>query len=82
MFKELWNGLAKLGDTILSGIMFLLPDSPFSNLEIPQEVRNIFGYVNYFVPVRAMLLIGSSWLSAIGIYYIYQAVLRRVNAIK
>lgn len=82
MFKEFWNGLTELGDKILAGILFLLPDSPFSDVEIPQEVKNIFGYVNYFVPVRAMLVIGSSWLSAIGIYYVYQVVLRRVQAIK
>lgn len=82
MFKDLWNGLVEIGDTILSGILLLLPNSPFEDIQIPQEVRNIFGYVNYFVPVRAMLAIGSSWLTAIGIYYIYQVVLRRVQAIK
>lgn len=81
-FSGLWNGLINVGNTVLNTVMYLLPDSPFSDIEIPAEVKKILGYVNYFVPIRAMLIIGASWLSAISIYYLYQVILRKVNAIK
>lgn len=82
MFKELWNGLINVTNTVLNAILFLLPTSPFADIQIPAEVKRILGYVNYFIPIRAMLIIGGSWLSAIGIYYIYQVMLRKVKAIK
>lgn len=82
IFSELWNGLINVGNTVLNTVLFLLPDSPFADIEIPAEVKKILGYVNYFVPIRAMLVIAASWLSAIGVYYLYQVILRKVNAIK
>ena len=82
MLKNFWNGLVDIVNNILSAIMFLLPDSPFANVEIPDEVKQILGYVNYFVPIGAMLAIGTVWLSSIGIYYLYQTILRWAKAIK
>lgn len=82
MFTELWNGFINAGNKVLNAVLFLLPDSPFADIEIPAEVKKILGYVNYFVPIRAMLGIAGSWLAAIGIYYLYQVILRKVHAIK
>lgn len=82
MFTNLWNGLINVANTVLNAILFLLPDSPFADIEIPAEVKQILGYVNYFIPIRAMLGIAAAWLSAIGVYYIYQVILRKVHAIK
>lgn len=79
---SIWNGIVSGVNKILNAILFMLPDSPFADLEIPDEVRNIFGYVNYFVPIKAMLIIAGSWLTAIAIYYIYQTILRWAKAIK
>ena len=80
--KGLWNGLTDLIDDIPSAVLILLPDSPFANIEIPSEVKQILGYVNYFVPVAAMLAIGTGWLVAIGVYYLYQTILRWAKTIK
>ena len=80
--KGLWNGLTDIIDDILSAVLVLLPDSPFANVQIPYEVRQILGYVNYFVPIGAMIAIGTGWLSAIGIYYLYQTILRWAKTIK
>lgn len=80
--KGLWNGLTDLLDDILAAVLILLPDSPFANIEIPSEVKQILGYVNYFVPVAAMLAIGTGWLVAIGVYYLYQTILRWAKTIK
>lgn len=82
MFNAVWNWIVKGVNKILSAILLILPDSPFANIEIPPEVVKIFGYVNYFVPIRAMLVIAGSWLTAIGIYYLYQTILRWAKAIK
>lgn len=82
MFKDFWNGAIDLANSVLNTVLALLPSSPFADIEIPQEVKNILGYVNYFIPIRAMLAIAGSWLSAIGIYYLYQVILRKVHAIK
>ncbi|MEI3018457.1 MAG: hypothetical protein V8T38_15505 [Oscillospiraceae bacterium] len=51
-------------------------------MEIPAEVKQLFGHVNYFVPVTAMLAIGTTWLTAIGVYYLYQTILRWAKTIK
>ena len=80
--KSIWNSITDVVDDIVNAIVILLPNSPFKDVEIPAEVRDIFGYVNYFVPVGAMLTIGTSWLAAIGIYYLYQTILRWAKTIK
>lgn len=80
--KKLWNGLCDILNDILSAVLILLPDSPFADVEIPPEVTSLLGYVNYFVPVGAMLGIGTGWLAAIGIYYLYQTILRWAKTIK
>ncbi len=80
--KSIWDKIVDVLNDILSAIVLLLPDSPFANITVPDEVMNIMGYVNYFVPVAAMLSIGASWLAAIGIYYLYQTILRWAKTIK
>ena len=80
--KSIWDKIVDVLNDILSAIVLLLPDSPFANITVPDEVMNIMGYVNYFVPVAAMLSIGASWLAAIGIYYLYQTILWWAKTIK
>ena len=80
--KNIWNGITDILNDILAAVLYLLPNSPFATVQIPNEVRQILGYVNYFVPIGAMLIIGTSWLSAIGIYYLYQTILRWAKTIK
>lgn len=80
--KNLWSNLQDILNDILSVVLLLLPDSPFADVEIPTEVKELLGYVNYFVPVGAMLGIGTGWLTAIGIYYLYQTILRWAKTIK
>lgn len=80
--KAIWNGITDILDDIVNAIVLLLPVSPFKDIEIPAEVKELFGYVNYFVPVGAMLTIGTTWLTAIGVYYLYQTILRWAKTIK
>ena len=80
--KGIWNAITDVLDDIVNAIVLLLPDSPFKDVEISAEVKQLFGYVNYFVPVTAMLAIGTTWLTAIGVYYLYQTILRWAKTIK
>lgn len=80
--KSIWNSITDVVDDIVNAIVLLLPDSPFKDIEIPAEVKELFGYVNYFVPVGVMLTIGTTWLTAIGVYYLYQTILRWARTIK
>ncbi len=79
---KIWNAITDVVDDIVNSVVVLLPDSPFSDVEIPPEVTELMGYVNYFVPIGAMLAIGASWLVAIGTYYLYQTILRWTQTIK
>jgi hypothetical protein len=69
--------LGKLADIAMAA----LPDSPLPDQLLPAEVQNILGYVNWFVPMGTMRNIMLLWLGAVGIYYIYQAILRWAKAI-
>ncbi|MBQ9948400.1 MAG: hypothetical protein IJO91_08430 [Oscillospiraceae bacterium] len=80
--KDIWNQITDVVDDIINVVALLLPDSPFADVEIPMEVYDLMGYVNYFCPVGALLAIGTAWLGAIAVYYVYQAILRWANAIK
>lgn len=82
MFNKIWNWIVDLVNNIISAVMLVLPDSPFANFTVPEEVQKILGYVNYFVPIGVMLGIAAAWLSAIGVYYLWQTILRWAKTIK
>lgn len=72
--------IAGLG-LILETIFSILPTSPFkliSNSPIAEYLPSL----NFFIPVSEMIAITQVWLSAIGIYYVYQIVLRWIKAIE
>lgn len=80
--KSFWNSITDVIEEILSAVLLLLPDSPFADVSVDPQVKEILGYVNYFVPIGAMLAIGTSWLAAIGVYYLVQTILRWTRTIK
>jgi hypothetical protein len=41
----------------------------------------LLGYINYFLPITEISLILSTWLIAIGLYYVASIVMRWVKAI-
>jgi len=65
---------------VLSAICLLLPNSPFTLLDSTPIAEYLTG-INYFVPVKEILDIGTAYLTAISLYYIYQIVLRWIKAI-
>lgn len=56
----------------------LLPKDPFMKylLEVSEFMQQqpFVRYLNYFVPVRIMVEIGTAWLSAVSVYIIVRKV--------
>lgn len=78
MLNQFLNVLLKLVGQLLD----ILPKSPFAGFI--EQLRGSISHVawlNWFLPVKSMLVVGGVWLSAIAIYYIYSAILRWIKAI-
>lgn len=73
-YNSLWE---KFGE----GLMEVLPTSPFR--EFLDEFSNLpfLGYLNWFVPVRGILIVLVAWCGAIGVFYLYSIVLRWLKVI-
>lgn len=73
-YESLWD---KLG----SGLMEVLPTSPFR--DFLDEFANLpfLGYLNWFVPVRSILVVLSAWLGAVALFYAYSIVMRWLKVI-
>lgn len=82
MFKTVINWLTDQLSNILAFVLSILPDSPFQSYISLSDGSEVLGYVNYFLPVKQMIAIGQAWLVAIGVYYVYVAVLRWAKAIE
>lgn len=77
-----------MGDLISGGlktVLGFLPDSPFKildDLASTGQIAEWLGMVNWFVPVYSFIGILEGWLVCVGLYYIYQVVLRWLRAIE
>lgn len=80
--QDFINTVNKVANEIFKMVLVLLPDSPFKDIALPPELAEIMGYVNYYIPFRAMTIVGGSWLTCYAIYQIYKIVLRKVQAIE
>lgn len=69
--------IQKFGQTILS----VLPKSPIKEILSSVGKPDWLGYLNWFIPVNAIIIMLVIFLSAISIYYLYQIILRWVKAI-
>lgn len=74
------NGLIKLLGMVLGAVIAVLPDSPFSAINLT-GFEKALGYVNWFCPVGLMLKTFTAWLFCIGLYYLYSIVLRWLKAV-
>ena len=77
--------LNSLGDTVKgigNIIIGILPKSPFTFLDANPQIKEILGFLNWFIPIDTMIAISEPWLTAIGIYYVLQAILRWAKIIE
>ncbi len=75
------NGVNDVFNAVFQFILTLLPDSPFKDISLPSELDYFLGIVNYYIPFQGMVNLAFAWISCIGIYYIYQLVMRKISAI-
>lgn len=73
--------LSSLWEQFGEMVVEVLPVSPFrqfldSFAEIPY-----LGYLNWFVPVKGILVVMGSWLVAVGLYYLYSIIMRWLKVI-
>lgn len=76
------KGINDVANQVLQWVIALLPDSPFKNIQFPDEMEYFLGILNYYVPFQGMVNIALAWTSCISIYYVYQMILRKINAIE
>lgn len=72
------NGPTNALDLLLS----VLPLSPFQRYISYFDAWPYMGWVNWFVPVKGYLIVWGSWITAVGTYYLYTAILRWARAIE
>ena len=69
-------------DKFLALIVSLLPLSPFADAIDNLSQLPYLGYLNYFVPVGTCLKIGTAWLAAIALFYLYSVLARWIKLIE
>jgi len=63
-------------DSIVAVILTLLPNDPFKSFIDNMAISPYLGYINWIIPVGSILTIATAWVTAIGVFYVYQLVLR------
>lgn len=67
-------------NAILSWIVALLPDSPFTGID-STPIQNIMQYINWVVPVDRILQLTAAWIACVAVYYLYAIILRWAKAL-
>lgn len=81
LLVTLVNKLMAALTAALSAAIALLPDTPFQTLD-NSVIEDYMGYINWVVPVGAMVNILVAWCVAIGLYYVVQIAMRWAKAIE
>lgn len=69
------DGFSQVGQKIID----LLPGSPFSGLIASlkkSQIMQYMPYINWIIPVKAMLVVFNTWLIALATYLLLSALLR------
>lgn len=73
--------LADLWNAFSSTLIQFLPRSPFT--QFLDSLGNIpyLGWLNWFIPFGDFIVIGTAFLGAVGLFYLYQIVARWLKVI-
>lgn len=75
----MFDWLVELFNKFGAGLMEIIPHSPFQQYIKLISVSEYIGYINWFIPVHAILIIINTWLVAIGVYYSYMIIARWIK---
>lgn len=79
------DSLGKLLSGGLKAVLSIFPDSPFevlTSMGNNGQFAELFGFLNWFIPIYSFLAILQTWLVSIGLYYVYQIVFRWLKVIE
>lgn len=62
-------------------LLKILPTSPFQGLISSFSNIPYLGEVNWVIPIGDFIKIGGLWLGAIGLFYMYQIIMRWLKVI-
>lgn len=79
---NMFNGILNAIGTVIVTILSILPDSPFSLIYNLNLDLSWFQYFNWLFPISEALLIMTSWLSCILLYYGLSIIMRWIKAIE
>lgn len=68
-------------DGLLDAVLSVFPTSPFTEIIESLGEMPFLGYLNWFIPVGNFVKIGTIWLGAIGLFYLYSVVARWLRMI-
>lgn len=66
---------------LLALVMAFLPSSPFQMVINSISSIPYLNYLNWFFPVTEAVAVVEVWVVAIGIYYLYSAIMRWIKII-
>lgn len=80
----MWDALTNTLVSFAVGVVELFPTSPFTVLDdlAQSDFAEWLQYLNWFIPVSSFVSILEAWLVAVGLYYVYQIVLRWIKVIE
>lgn len=64
---------------LLTGLISILPASPFTSLLKTIDGLSALNFLNWFVPFDIFIVLMESWLTCMGIWYIYKTVSVKIN---
>lgn len=76
------NFMTAIFNAFKSVLASVLPLSPFQGYISYFNAWPYMGWLNWFVPVKGYLVVWGVWLNSVGVYYLYQAVLRWLKAVE
>lgn len=66
---------------LLALVMAFLPSSPFQLAINAMSNLPYLSYLNWFFPVTEAVVVVEVWVTAIGVYYLYSAIMRWIKII-
>lgn len=67
---------------IVDKIIDVLPTSPIVYLASSPKIKEVMGYVNFFIPIYTMIGLVEAWLIAIVVYYVLVVILRWLKVVE
>lgn len=84
MWSIITQVLNFLGDTFVKFVdivLSILPPSPFTLFLNAGVLNDYIKYINYFFPVTELIIVVEAWILCVGIFYIYQVIMRWIKLI-